>query len=290
MDLPLNNAENLRTWILSTLFCPQKHFAVVRHAPVGKLIDTDFNDIDLSDTAIQLIGRFIGHANLHAQMTLGDFFDGLKAACDPKSPMPPESLNALEALVSLLHKDEQAWDELRSLWRFISQENLPGIYQMRTCPLIDASCSLKKAPRYKLVITCFQYIDVYDEETGEDLCCPNTMDDTLYTDSLDMAVDQIKPACQRAIDQMIQQRWSATGFVKWAQIYQGDKIIFSVQYNPPGDCQAINAGGIDTYSLDFKGFHIINSDERLRSAIRKSFGQSTLDLASEGNFARDLGL
>ena len=294
MDLSHKRAENLRAWLLSTLFHPQKYFEAVKKASLGRLIDTDFNEIDLSDPIIVSLGQFLGHDKLPGEMTLNTLFESLRVACHPKFTPSAQQIGALEAMISRLEatkkRDASAWKELERLWKFISVEYLPNFYMLDECPIFDINCSLDVLPRYRLEITCFQYTGDYDDETGEDVCYISTMNDSFHTDSLDAAVAQIEPACRRAIEHMIKSQWSETGFLKWAQVFEGQKMVLSIQYNVPNSCRETNAMGLDGYSMKFSELHTSDQSKPVMSALKKAFGQSLIDRISENNFARDLGL
>jgi len=283
-------AENLRIWILTTLFQPQDHFPAVSHVPVGKLVDSNFDEIDLSNPAIRSLGRVVGFEELPSDLTLGCLCQRLNASCNPQTSLNDGQIEALIDLSSSLIEQEDAWEELRSLWKFFSKAELPQPYDLGSAPVIDPLCNLVTPPRYKLMITFFQYIDEQDEETGEEICHICEMPNPLYTDSLDTAVNQIRPACQRAIEDMVKARCDQAGFLKWAQIFEGEKLILSLQYNVPDNCRQANKKGIDGYSLSSNELFSSGLSETLVSCLRRDFGRSFLDKVSENNLARDLGL
>lgn len=286
----LEIAENLRTRILTTLFQPQDHFPAVSHVPVGKLVDSNFDEIDISSPAIRSLGRVVGFDKMPGDLTLGCLLQRLNATCKPQASLNDGQIRALIDLSSSLIEEDDAWEELRSLWKFFSKAELPRPYDLGSAPVIDPLCNLVAPPRYKLLITFFQYIDCQDEETGEEICHICEMPDPLYTDSLDKAVSQIRPACQRAIDDMVKARCDGTSFLRWAQIFEGEKLILSIQYNVPDDCRQANKKGIGGYSLSSNEIFTSGLTETLVSSLRRDFGRSFLDKVSENNLARDLGL
>ncbi|KPC17629.1 Uncharacterized protein AC499_0831 [Pseudomonas amygdali pv. lachrymans] len=103
-------------------------------------------------------------------------------------------------------------------------------------------------------------------------------------------MSQVRPACQRAIDDMIKGRRDSLSFLKFAQIFEGEKLILSIQYNVPDDCQKANKKGLDGYTLSSNRLFTSGLSATLASSLKREFGRSFFDKVSENNLARDLGL
>ncbi|MBD8681273.1 MULTISPECIES: hypothetical protein [Pseudomonas] len=282
--------RDLQAWMLSTLFKLQDHFAAVSNVAVSRLVNNEFEEIDLKDSQLARLGVLIGGDALAAEMSLTELKARLWSACSSKEPLTLKQTAALQSMIEDLSADEKAWDQLKSLWAFISAEELPEYHELSRPPTFDESIALSHPPRYKVFVTVLEDCDEYDEQTGEDLYIVLPVRGAYYTDSLDHALSEIHALGQRTLDWMVEQEFHTNCHLRWVEVQQGKDRVFAIGFLWNKDPKEANLIGMDAHPFWMDSLTVNKVSQPILNAIRKAWGQVAVDRVTEKTFAADLGL
>ncbi|MBD8088501.1 hypothetical protein IFT48_00655 [Pseudomonas fluorescens] len=272
------------------MFKLQDHFAAVSNVAVGRLVNNEFEEIDLKDPQLARLGVLIGGDALGADMSLIELKARLWSACSSKEPLTLKQTAALQGMIEDLSADEKAWNQLKSLWAFISAEQLPDYSELSSAPTFDEDLLLTEPPRYKVFVTVLGDSGDFDDQTGEDLYIIWPMPNAYYTESLDHALSEIQALGQRTLDWLIENDWHTDTHLRWVEVQQGEKKILAVKFRWNQSPYEANMLGMEAHPLEMDSLTVKNHSQSTLAAIRKAWGQAAVDRINEKRFAADLGL